>query len=286
MSPMEDERIVLRDGRRMNVLLTGTGPELVLLHGFSGSARGWGGVVGELSRRRRLVLVDLLGHGMSEKPRDAERYRMEEVVADVEELAKGFRPPVDLLGYSMGGRVALALAVSRPGLVRRLVLESASPGLRAPGDRRRRRETDQALADRISAAGIDAFMTAWRALPVFRTLESTLSPEAWARLEAQRASNDPEALAAVLRGLGTGRQPSFWDSLRRVSQPTLLVTGRLDRKFTELARSMSAGLPNACHTSVPGAGHRVHLERPRHWLRAVRTFLESSGGARLGPVPP
>ncbi|NNM33989.1 MAG: 2-succinyl-6-hydroxy-2,4-cyclohexadiene-1-carboxylate synthase, partial [Gemmatimonadetes bacterium] len=241
----ERQRIVLRDGCRVNVVVTGAGPELILLHGFSGSALGWGRAVDGLSRRHRLVLVDLLGHGLSDKPRHAERYRMEEVVADVEEVVRRFRPPVDLLGYSMGGRVALATALSTPELVRRLVLESASPGLSTMEERAVRVASDEALADRISRGGIDAFLEAWRGLPLFRSLETALSPEGLGRLEAQRASNDPSALAAVLRGLGTGRQPSLWASLPSLTRPTLLLTGRRDSKFTALAESMVACLPHA-----------------------------------------
>lgn len=282
----EGQRIVLRDGFGMNVVIAGAGPHVILLHGFSGSALGWGRAVDELSHRHRLVLVDLLGHGQSDKPPRAERYRMKEVVADVEEVVSRFGPPVDLLGYSMGGRVALATALSKPGLIRRLVLESASPGLPTAEERAGRIASDDALADRISGGGIDAFLEGWRDLPLFRSLKTTLSAEELARLEAQRASNDPDALAAVLRGLGTGRQPSLWASLRSLDRPTLLLTGRRDSKFTGLAESMSACLPQARHFRVPGAGHRVHLERPRHWLRAVRTFLAADGGARIGPVAP
>ena len=284
MKGLEDREIVVRDGLRIRVQVGGTGPVLILLHGFSGSGRGWDGVAEELSRQHRLVLLDLPGHGQSDKPVDALRYRMDEVVADVEEVASRFSPPVDLLGYSMGGRVALATTVWKPHLVRRLILESASPGLATSEERAARVASDEALADRISTQGIDAFLNTWEDLPLFRSLQSALSEEDLARLRAQRRSNDADALAAVLRGLGTGRQPSFWPSLSAVAAPTLLITGRLDEKFARIAESMSARLPLARHLGVPGAGHRVHLERPRHWLRAVGTFL--SGGARVGPVAP
>ena len=108
--------------------------------------------------------------------------------------------------------------------------------------------SDEALADRISRGGIDAFLEAWRGLPLFRSLETTLSPEELGRLEAQRASNDPSALAAVLRGLGTGRQPSLWASLPSLARPMRLRTYPLPYPFFGLVSASSATLPAIRYT--------------------------------------
>ena len=286
MKQAEHQRIVLRDGRHLSVAVTGEGPDLFLLHGFSGSAESWGKVVEDLSGWRRVIRLDLLGHGRSDKPREAARYRMDEVVEDVCEVMDGRALPVDVLGYSMGARVALALATRHPRRVRRLILESGSPGLSTEAERKAREERDEALAHRLASEGIGAFVEAWRNQPVLQSLSRALGPEDFALVESQRAANDPEALAAALRGLGTGGQPSFWDSLAGNRLPTLLITGREDAKFTAIARSMAERMPEVRHVTVPGAGHRIHLERPAEWLRAVRAFLQGRGGAQDGPDAP
>jgi 2-succinyl-6-hydroxy-2,4-cyclohexadiene-1-carboxylate synthase len=90
---------------------------------------------------------------------------------------------------------------------------------------------------------------------------------------ARRLRNDPRALAACLRGLGTGAQPSFWDRLTEVRAPALLLTGEEDAKFTDIARGMAAALPECLHVGVPSAGHAVHLEAPDAWLEAVNAWL-------------
>jgi len=207
------------------------------------------------------------------------------MVDDVSEVIRTCGGPVDLVGYSMGARVSLAVAAWKPELVRRLVLESGSPGLEATDDRTARVAADEALATRISSGGIDAFREAWRSLPVFDSLAGHMSAVAWSRVEAQRAANDPAALATVLRGLGTGAQPSLWGQLAGIRHPILLLTGCLDAKFTALAERMAAALPCARHVSVPDAGHRIHLERPRAWVRVVKAFLDGGSGAPDGAFP-
>jgi len=284
--------VLLRDGYRLRVRIEGTGPAVLLIHGFSGSGRGWGDVSNRLGRGRRLILVDLLGHGDSDKPTDPRRYQMKAVVDDVAEvlLATGV-PACDVVGYSMGARVSLAVAAWKPELVRRLVLESGSPGLAGAQERADRRRSDETLARRMSVEGIGAFLEAWSDLPVLGSLRENVTREVWDRVEAQRARNDPSCLAAVLRGLGTGAQPSLWAQLPRIEHPVLLVTGRLDHKFTALAERMAGAFPHARHEAIAGAGHRVHLERPGDWLRAVEAFLgtgdpSAGSGVREPRFPP
>ncbi len=278
--------VVLRDGYRLRVRTRGSGAALLLIHGFSGSGRGWGDVPDRLDRGRRLILIDLLGHGESDKPTDPRRYRMDAMVEDVAEVLRAGRiSACDLVGYSMGARVSLAVAAWKPELVRRLVLESGSPGLATENERTVRRRADEILARRISEEGIGAFLESWLDLPVLCSLRDNVHREVWDRVEAQRASNDPAALAAVLRGLGTGTQPSLWAELPRIRHPALLMTGRLDPKFTVLAERMAGALPHAKHVAIPGAGHRVHLERPQHWLRVIEAFLRTGDPSFGSGVP-
>ena len=272
----ESGRVLLRDGLALAHEDVGNGRPVVLIHGFTGSRHAWGsGLVRSLRESRRVRAVDLLGHGASDKPESSRRYAMTEVVQDVRELIDDMAAgPVTLIGYSMGARVALAVAVERPDRVASLVLESGSPGLRDPDDRDRRRAADRDLASLLLEDGLDPFLEHWRGLELFRTLPERVGLEVFAEIQAQRGSNDPRALAAVLVGLGTGTQPSYWDRLGEVRCPTLVVTGALDRKFTEIGRSMAAGIPGAAHESMEGCGHRVHLECTDRWLKAVRSFME------------
>jgi len=179
---------------------------------------------------------------------------------------------VTWVGYSMGGRIALAAAVLRPHRVERLVLESASPGLSTEPERRERRKRDEALASSIEEHGIGPFVDAWMTQPLFRT-EHGLPEHIQQAERRRRLENRSDGLAAALRGFGTGALSSFWDRLDQVAVPALILTGTLDEKFAGIGRRMAHVMPQARLEEVSGAGHRVHLERPAEWLAAVEAFL-------------
>jgi 2-succinyl-6-hydroxy-2,4-cyclohexadiene-1-carboxylate synthase len=231
-----------------------------------------------LAKLASTLAVDLPGHGAERGPSDPTHYRMERVVDHlVRVLDREGVDRADWVGYSMGGRVALGAAVLRPERVRRLVLESASPGLEGEAQRARRRGEDESLARRLEAGGIERFVDFWMARPLFAS-QAALPGAVREAARRRRLANDPRLLAAVLRGLGTGSQPSFWDRLPEIRAPTLLLTGALDPRFGETARRMARGIPGALHRVVPGAGHAIHLERPGRWLDDVVPFLSGEGG--------
>lgn len=258
-------------------------PALVLLHGFTGSAQTWLPFLRRFAVGRRVVAVDLLGHGLSEAPRDPGRYAMPHVVADLVALldAVGERR-ADVLGYSMGGRVALHLALRAAGRIRRLVLESSSPGIADPRERERRREADFELAGFIEREGLQAFVDLWEKLPLFES-QSRLPERVRMRLRAGRLAQRPQGLANALRGLGPGSHAPLWGELGRIRPPTLIVAGELDSKYTAISREMSRAIPRARLALVPGCGHAVHLERPRIFERLVRAFLEEGWPAAARP---
>jgi 2-succinyl-6-hydroxy-2,4-cyclohexadiene-1-carboxylate synthase len=210
---------------------------------------------------------------------------MEETVADLLDVMNQLGcPEFACLGYSMGGRIALSIACMAPQRVRALVLESASPGLASETERAARRAADEALADRIEREGVEAFVRAWEALPLFES-QKRLPAHVLERQRAIRLAQRPEGLAGRLRGLGTGRQPSWWGTLDKLHMPILLVTGEDDEKFNRIADEMRSRLSQAVHCRIPGAGHTVHLEQPEAYTQVVLGFLRTAvpsapGGAQ------
>jgi 2-succinyl-6-hydroxy-2,4-cyclohexadiene-1-carboxylate synthase len=246
-------------------------PHPVLLHGFAGSSAAWGDAIvdGLAALGPAPALVDLPGHGRNAGDTDRDPVTLEGTLDLVSAAAPA---PFDLVGYSLGARVALHFAAAHPDRVRRLVLESGSPGLADAGERAARRQADEGLARRIVEIGVEAFLDEWEAQPLFETRRA-LPDGVRERQRALRSLNDAGSLAAALRGLGTGTLPSLWERLSGVHVPTLLVVGALDRKFVDIAERTAAAMPNARVVVVPDAGHTVHLERPADWVAAVGGFL-------------
>lgn len=265
--------VTMRDDLRLHAEVRGEGEPLLLIHGFTGSAGSWGeDLLAGLAQAHRVVAVDLLGHGKSEVSSDPERYRVEELLEDLGQVLDALDiEKARWLGYSMGGRLALAGAVLTPARVSSLILESASPGLQGESERKARRRADEALAEGILRGGMEAFVDHWLGLPLFAT-QGKLPANVRVTTREQRLRNTPEALAACLRGMGTGAQPSFWDSLDELSAPTLVMAGEEDQKFTQVAGRMAEGIPRSILRLIPMAGHAIHLENPFAWLAAVRTF--------------
>jgi 2-succinyl-6-hydroxy-2,4-cyclohexadiene-1-carboxylate synthase len=158
----------------------------------------------------------------------------------------------------MGGRIALHTAFAVPGLVERLVLIGASPGLADLAEREQRRRADEALAERIEAVGVAAFAEEWGAQALFAGQDERVAAAA----HADRLRNTSEGLAAALRGLGTGVMTPLWDRLPQLGIPVTLVVGARDAKFRAIAERMATALPDARLHVVEGAGHAVPLERP------------------------
>ena len=225
--------------------------KLLLLHGFTATGASWDPV-------RRLVdaglyepeAPDLRGHGARSDARPAT------IAATVGDLRQA--EPYALAGYSMGGRIALHLALSQPGLVRRLVLVSTTAGLQDPAERAARREADDDLADGLERSGLEAFARWWAGQPLFAGQPSDVSAAA----HRDRQRNTAEGLAASLRGMGTGVMEPVWDRLGELTMPAAVLAGERDAKFRAIGERLADALPNAELTVVRGAGHALHLERP------------------------
>ena len=222
----------------------------ILLHGFTGGP----GSFAHLGLDA--VLPVLPGHRDSP---DATSW--EDALASLEPLLDG---RCVLGGYSMGGRLALALALRHPGRVGRLVLESATAGIEDPAEREQRRKDDDALAAFVEERGVAAFVDRWEAHPTL----SSLRPRA-EKLRPERLSHRASGLASALRCLGTGAQPSYWARLTELEMPVDVIAGRNDEKFAAIARRLVAALPKG-RLHLFDCGHAPHLEAPEAYLEVVR----------------
>ncbi len=261
------------NGVHLNVESAGEGSPLVLLHGFTGSTATWASHIDEFARSHRVIAIDSLGHGLSDSPDDPARYGIgfasEDLIAVLDLLGVG---KAALLGYSMGGRVALSVAIVAPERLSALVVESASPGLPDGEARRARADSDAQLASEIEQEGVEAFIARWERMPLFSS-QSGLSAEARATLRDQRLGNSAKGLAGSLRGLGQGSQPPLHDHLPTVQAPTLFIAGELDPGYCRMGREVCGLIPRSRLAVVPDAGHAVHLEQPESFRDLVLEFL-------------
>lgn len=291
-------------------------PVLVVLHGFLGSAASMIPLVEALDAHgatagRRVVAIDLIGHGRSDAPAALEPYAMDRVVGQVgavtdmvvdgvdgalPDAAQGAGTSagrgndgdgaegggtVDLLGYSMGGRIALASALALPRSVRRLVLIGATAGIEDPAERRSRRDADAELAAFVIGHGIEAFVDRWERLPIFAT-QRDLADVVRRRVRAGRIEQRPVGVANSLRATGTGSMPPMWDRLAARTAPTLVVAGALDAKYVALGGRLADGLPAGRFRAIAEAGHAAHVERPESTAAVVGEFLGATPTADGG----
>jgi 2-succinyl-6-hydroxy-2,4-cyclohexadiene-1-carboxylate synthase len=243
-------------------------PTLVLLHGFTNTGASWEPVIRALAGQYRPLAPDIRGQGSAA---DAMPVTLADVIDDVAALVPA-PERLTLVGYSMGGRIALHVALSLGVQVDRLVLISASPGLADAGERTARREADERLAAELEQLGIEQLAQRWARTPVLDGLAADVA----ARAHADRLRNTPAGLARSLRGLGTGALPPLWERLGELDLPITLITGARDTKFTAIAAEVAALLPDARQIVVPGAGHAVHLEAPE----AVAEIIDTTRSVR------
>lgn len=262
----------------------GDGAPVTLLHGFTQTSRSWRELIGMLPSGFRYITPDLRGHGATR----AAPATMECCLGDLEAVwaAEG----VDgghLVGYSMGGRLALYVAAHRPLLS--LATIGAHAGM-APELRAGRKTSDDQLAARIEQRGVAEFVKYWAGLPLFAGLERR-GPAFRAALDADRRRNTAGGLAASLRGMGSGAAEPVWDLLGGVTCPCLFIAGADDHGYAHEARRLAAAVPDGRFELVPRAGHAAHLERPQAVAGLLGAHLKGAArGSRAGrtgsPPPP
>ena len=236
---------------------------IALLHGFTQTAACWGPFANELSATHSLVAIDLPGHGGSG-----------EVRADLSQTTELIASSIDrsiIIGYSLGGRVALHLALRHPELVERLVIIGATGGLDSEEERKQRRAADELLADHLEDIGVDAFLDEWLSQPMFASLSAEQS------FRELRATNSAAGLASSLRLSGTGTQESLWDRLGELTMPVLVIAGANDDKFTRLGHRLVESIgTNASIELIDNAGHSAQLENPAGTAAAITAWLSEA----------
>ena len=249
---------------------------VVLLHGFTQTGACLGPLARDLATDRTVLTPDLPGHGAAANDADADLWGAAELVSAAIDDLRTDTPvdtPVDVIGYSMGGRVALHLWAAHPERLRRIVTIGATAGIDDEAERRERRARDHELADRIDRIGVDAFLTEWLALPMFAALPD------WARFDRERGRNTAAGLAGSLRHAGTGSMEPLWDRLaadeRLASIPLLALAGGDDVRFAALADRLADTVPGPARSErIAGAGHAAHLEQPDAAIALIRSHLD------------
>ena len=235
----------------------GDGPKVMLLHGFTQTLRSWDTIAADLRQDFRVCTIDAPGHG-----------RADQVHVDLPTAALLYAATLGrgtYIGYSMGARLALHIALEQPFVVERLVLLGGTAGLASDQERAARRVADDALADTIERYGVVAFLARWLAQPMFANVPDD---------RADRLRNTALGLAASLRLTGTGAQDNLWDRLGEMTMPVLVMAGEHDAKFTDIGHRMVDSIgANATFATVPNAGHAAHLEQPPAFLAVGRAWL-------------
>jgi 2-succinyl-6-hydroxy-2,4-cyclohexadiene-1-carboxylate synthase len=247
-------------------------PIILFLHGFMGDSQDFSSVISLLSKNYCCLAVDLPGHGKT-------RVIGDEICYNISNTARALIGLLDdlqidkccLLGYSMGGRLALYMTLHFPDRFDRVVLESASPGLKTKAERSHRLQADLELAQNLENSNLKEFLLNWYDRPLFQSLKN--SPN-FDRLIEARLTNNPIELAKSLRNLGTGNQPSLWEKLGQNQIPLLLLAGEYDDKFTTINTEIASLCSAASLKIIPKTGHNVHFENIDQFVEIVRQFYD------------
>lgn len=247
-------------------------PAILMLHGFLGSSKDWFEVTAALKSKFFCILPDLPGHGRTKSLSDAD-YAMQSsalsllAILNQEEIKQAV-----LVGYSMGGRLALYMALEHSEYFSKLILESASPGLKTEKERQARVASDSNVIHSLKTETMDQFITSWYSQPLFDSIRQDSSK--FEELLKSRSENNSEKLSKSLRFMGSGVQLSLWDILPDLKQPTLLIVGANDNKFKSVACEMQKRSEAISSATIASAGHNVHFERPQEFVMELQKFLK------------
>ena len=246
-------------------------PVILFLHGFLGDCYEFDAVISHFSDQFCCLSLDLPGHGLTEVNGGDRDYTMPNTAQAIILLLQELQIlSCRLVGYSMGGRLALYLALDFPQYFTQVVLESASPGLKTPEAQAQRAESDRRLAAELETTDLPTFLTRWYSQPLFASFR--LHPE-FEQICERRSHHHPAELAQSLRHLSTGCQPSLWPYLSQNQLPLLLLVGEQDPKFTTINAEMATACPTAQFRIIPGCGHNIHIENAQKFAQTLEQFF-------------
>jgi 2-succinyl-6-hydroxy-2,4-cyclohexadiene-1-carboxylate synthase len=249
-------------------------PHLVLLHGFLGSSESFNKIIPSLLPFCNPITVDLLGHGNTDGSEMHYRFATKEQTADIVKLiSEQFRYPLFLHGYSMGGRLALQIALQRPDLIQGLVLESTTFGIENEQERQARQALDGQRADSL-LGNFDQFIDEWKKLPIFET--NQLSEAQKAQVETIQRAQNPLWMSNSLLGFGTGSMPCSIEHLGLLNMPVQLMVGAKDQKFTNIMQAMHNRINSSDLKIFENANHRVHLDQPDIFIKTIKKFIQTN----------
>jgi 2-succinyl-6-hydroxy-2,4-cyclohexadiene-1-carboxylate synthase len=248
-------------------------PVIIFLHGFLGNSVDWHQYLAWLSEEYCCLAIDLPGHGQTRVDGDESNYSIPKCADGIIGLLNELEiKKAHLVGYSMGGRLALHLALHHPRRWNKLVLESTSPGLQIDNEKKERWKDDQALAAKLENGEIKDFVNAWYAQPIFTSLHH--HPR-FIELKKSRWENDRFELARCLRGMSTGKQTSLWNKLAQIQIPVLMLVGEYDPKYKIIANEMKKICSKLQVRVVENCGHMIHFENPHLFAHYVKHFLKA-----------
>ncbi len=238
----------------------------ICVHGFTQTSHSWSEIIPLLGTEcfSDILALDAPGHG-------TQQHRQFSLTQGARDLGDRGGQGV-YIGYSMGARLCLHLALDHPDLVAGLVMIGGTAGIEDPEERAQRRAADEDRASKILEIGVESFLSEWLAQPLF----ATLPPEHAGASE--RRLNSAQGLAGSLRTAGTGTQEPVWDRLGELPMPVLLITGELDTKFTEIAQRCLPLIANCEHMVITHTGHAVHLEAPGPTAAAITSWWQRVSG--------
>ena len=246
---------------------------VLMLHGFTGSLDDWREIHGSLNPNFNYIGIDLVGHGSSDSPTNIDKYSPQAPSKQINDFLINLSiEQVIICGYSMGGRAALSFAIDHPNKIMGLILESTTAGIESKKIRNERIKIDEELAVYIESHDIEEFVDLWMSKEIFNT-QRRFSNEKLKNIRKKKTLNSKIGLANSLRGFGTGRMGYLGSKLNQINCPVMLITGKLDTKFTKINSVLKKKFPNAKHKIIKNAGNNTHIEEPGRFVSIINEFL-------------
>lgn len=247
---------------------------ILFLHGFTGNLNDWKFIEDKIPQHFTPIFIDLIGHGKTSSPDNAEFYSSKSQVAFLKKIIDELDlTKIIICGYSMGGRLALDFAFEFPQNVKALILESTSFGIQDEIERLKRINSDIQIAEKLDEITLDEFLDFWFELPLFNSLKK-LTKERSLQIKNERLiSNNKIGLKNSLIGFSTGKMKNYFRIGNNFKMNILLITGQLDKKFSQIGKSILPDLLNGKLEVINDAGHNTHLEKPEEFLKLINTFL-------------